>query len=195
MSTAVSARNRYMAAFLATAVAMAAAMLLWMHAGAQEAAGFDGFIQSGTCDAPTDDLLITLESEEDFDIAPYLAKAGDADSTITLAYYGAPEAPGFGYAAIFTDVDFSLVITAGGADDPVACGNLYEPDDDNFSEAGLAVVRLHQVSNSGIEGVAIVERSVVQRETDVITTRVRIMLLTDLTVAPASGTPEATPAA
>ena len=46
MSKAVMTRNRYLAAFVATAVATAAAMLLWPPVGAQDAApGFDGYIQ------------------------------------------------------------------------------------------------------------------------------------------------------
>lgn len=193
MITAILPRRRQLEVFLATAIAVAAAFL-WWPAGAQGIPGFDGFIQSGTCESPTSDLKVDLESpEEDFDVMPYLAKVdGDEDQTVELAFYGAPETPGFGFPAIFTDEDFSLVITEGGSDTPVACGNLLEPDDENFEEAGLALVRLHPVANSGIEGAAIIERTSVERENDVISTRARILLIA---VADVSAPPVASPAA
>ena len=94
MSKAVMTRNRYLAAFVATAVATAAAMLLWLPVGAQDAApGFDGYIQSGTCEAPEteDPVFIELEdARSDYAVEPYLARVSGEDATITLAYYGAP---------------------------------------------------------------------------------------------------------
>jgi hypothetical protein len=170
-------------------------LLAGPHAvAAQEAAGFDGYIQSGTCDAPTDDLRVDLESEDDdHDLEPYLGKFDGSDGTATLAYYGAPLAPGFGYATIFTDEVFSLVISDTETGDPVACGDILEPDDENFAEVGLALVRLAPVGGSGVEGFAVIERTATQRELDEISTQVRILLSTDVEVAAPDGTPEATP--
>jgi hypothetical protein len=178
---------------LVTLVALAAAVAFPHFATAQEAAGFDGYIQSGSCEAPTDDVKVDLESDEDYDILPYVAKLEEGDDEITLMYYGAPLAEGFGFATIFTDQHFSLVITRGGSDEPVACGDLLEPDSDDFTEAGLALVRLQPVGGSGVQGVGSVERITEQREEDAISTRVRILLLTDVEVAPPAASPEATP--
>jgi hypothetical protein len=172
---------------------MAAVAMVVLPVTAQDAApGFDGYIQSGTCAAPTSDLRVDLKSEDDYDVVPYLAKADGADETITLAYYGAPSAPGFGFATIFTDERFSLVIVDPASGDPVACGDLLEPDNDDFAEIGLALVRLEPVAGSSVRGFATVERQPLEREVDVITTRVRILLMTDVAM-PADGTPEATP--
>ena|ERR671911_269636 len=175
---------------LTTVAALAAVLTLPHLTVAQEAAGFDGFVQSGTCEAPTDDVRVELESIGDYDVEPYLAKLDGGEGTLTLAYFGAPAVPGFSFATIFTDEDFSLVITRGGSDEAVACGDLLEPDDDDFVEAGLLLVRLQAVGGSGIEGVASFERVVVQREVDATSTRVRILLLTD---SGAAAPPAATP--
>jgi hypothetical protein len=175
-------------------VALAAAVAFPHQTLAQEAAGFDGFVQSGTCEAPNDDVKVDLESDEDYDVMPYLAKVAGGDGEITLLYYGAPEVPGFGFATIFTDEeDFSLVITVGDSDEAVACGDLLEPDSDDFAEAGLALIRLRPVAGSGIQGVASLERTVVQREDDVISARFVIVLFTDVEVAPPAASPEASP--
>ena len=61
---------------------------------------------------------------------------------VTLGYYGAPGVPGFGVSAIYTDQQFSLVITDPDTDDAVACGDILRPDADQFGEAGVAVVQL-----------------------------------------------------
>ncbi len=160
---------------------------------AQDAApGFDGFIQSGTCAAPTTNFRVNLESDEDYDVIPYVAKTGD-DSTVTLAYYGAPAVPGFGFATIFTDEDFSLVIADPETGDPVACGDLLRPENDKFDQIGLALVRLDPVAGSNIQGFATVERQAVEREVDAVPTRIRILLTSDVEL-PTLGTPEATPA-
>jgi hypothetical protein len=199
MSNAVLTRNRYLAAFIATAVATAAAMLLWLPVGAQEAApGFDGYIQSGTCAAPTDDVFLELEdSRSDYAVEPYLAKVRGEDATITLAYFGSPLAPGFGYSVIFTDQEvFSLVMTDPESGAPVACGDILEPDDENFAQIGVALVQLEPVGNSGLQGFAIVERTETSRENDIISTRVRILLMAaPVGLAPADGTPIPSPVA
>ena len=64
--------------------------------------GFDGYIQSGTCAAPTDDLRVKLDGDGDHDIEPYLARTGTGDETVVLGYYGSPGVPGFGVGAIYT---------------------------------------------------------------------------------------------
>jgi hypothetical protein len=145
-------------------------------AGAQEADGFDGFIQSGTCVEPTDDLRVELGGYGDHDIEPYLAKTGAGDDTTVLGYYGSPRVWGFGFPVIYTDQPYSLVVT--GADGPVACGDILRPDEDRFGEAGLAVVQLLPVEGSNVQGFALVDRGPLQRELDVAPTRVRVLLST-----------------
>ena len=149
---------------------------------AQDADGFDGYIQSGTCAAPTDDLRVKLDGAGDHDIEPYLAETGTGDETVVLGYYGSPGVPGFGFSAIYTDRQFSLVIT--GADGaPVACGDILEPDADKFGEAGLAMVQLLPVEQSTVQGVAVIERAPLQRELVVTPTRVRVLLSSGVEVS------------
>jgi len=102
---------------------------------------------------------------------------------VTLAYYGAPRAPGFGLASAYTGRDFSLVIT-NDADEQVACGDILEPEEEKFTEAGLALVQLQPDGESGVQGYALIERTELQRELDVTPTRVRIVLF----APPATGT-------
>ena len=67
------------------------------------AAGFDGYIQGGTCDSPTNRLRVQLKARGDHDVRPYLATPDGSGEPETVAYYGAPLAPGFGLAAVHTD--------------------------------------------------------------------------------------------
>ena len=122
-------------------------------------------------------------SDGDHDVEPYLAKTGTGDETVVLGYYGSPEAPGFGFSAIYTDQQFSLVITDTDDGDPVACGDILEPDADRFGEAGLAVVQLLPVGDSTVQGVAVIQRTQLERELDVTPTRVRILLSSGAEVA------------
>ncbi len=153
--------------------------------GAQDADGFDGFIQSGTCAAPTDDMRANLTSDGDHDIEPYLARTGNGDETVTLGYYGAPGVPGFGFSTIYTDFPFSLVITDSGGS-RVACGDLLQPDADKFAEAGVALVQLLPVGDSAVQGVAAIDRAPLQRELVITPTRVRVLLTSggEVTTAP-----------
>jgi hypothetical protein len=146
-------------------------------AGAQEADGFDGYIQSGTCVEPTDDLRVELGGYGDHDIEPYLAKTGAGDETVVLAYFGSPRVWGFGFPLIYTDQPYSLVVT--GPDGSVACGDILTPDEERFGEAGLAVVQLLPVEGSTVQGFALVDRGPLQRELDVAPTRVRVVLSTE----------------
>ena len=58
------------------------------------AAGFDGYIQSGTCADPSDELVVDLEGDDDAnDVEPYVA-VGEDGEPVTLGYYGAPGVPG-----------------------------------------------------------------------------------------------------
>jgi hypothetical protein len=164
-------------------VGLVAVVFVPVVAGAQDEVGFDGYIQSGTCAAPTDDLRVKLESDGDHDVEPYVAKSGADDETVVLGFYGSPEAPGFGLAAIYSDQRFSLVITDTDSGDPVACGDILEPDADRFAEAGLAVVQLLPVGDSTVQGIAVIERTQLQRELDVTPTRVRILLSTGVDVS------------
>ena len=168
--------------WFASGVTLAAATLAPMLAFAQEADGFDGYIQSGTCIEPTDDVRVELDGLGDHDIEPYLAKTGTGDETAVLGYYGSPQAPGFGFSAIYTD-EFSLVIAdEGGA--VVACGDILQPDAPEFGEVGLAVVQLLQMDDSGFEGAAVIQRARLERELDIIPTRVQIVLGTEAAAMP-----------
>ncbi len=132
MKVQVSKRRSVMIFLVAVLVTLA----LTNTAVAQEAAGFDGYIQSGTCAAPEteDPVRIDLDDgRQDYAVEPYLAKIEGSDGTVTIAYYGAPLAPGFSVATIFVDeAVFSLVITDPTTGEPVACGDILEPDDENL---------------------------------------------------------------
>ena len=150
-----------------------------VSAPAQETAGYDGHVRSGTCDAPSDDVRVELKSRADHDVNPYLAELPDSEDTVTVAYYGAPGAPGFGLASAHTGRQFSLVLTDDSGD-TVACGDILEPDAEKFAEAGQALVRLDPAGDSGTQGTAqgyaVIERTELQRELDITPTRVRIVL-------------------
>lgn len=171
----------------AVGAALPALVVVPMVVGAQEADGFDAYIQSGTCAAPTDDLRVQLRSDGDHDVAPYVAKGPDGEAVV-LGYYGSSEVPGFGFATIYTDQDFSLVVTDTAGGDPVACGDILEPDADRFAEAGTAVVQLLPVEGSGVEGMAVIQRTRLERELDVTPTRVRIILSTGVDTTASSAT-------
>jgi hypothetical protein len=152
-------------------------------AATEDGDGFDGYIQSGTCAEPTDALRVQLDGEGDIDIVPYEAKTGTDDETVVLGYYGSPGVPGFGFSAIYTDDPYSLVITPAVSDDPVACGDILEPDRDRFAEAGIAVVQLLPTGGSTVQGVALIDRLPLERENDRTPTRVRVVLSTEADVA------------
>jgi hypothetical protein len=97
-------------------------------------------------------------------------------ASCTGGYYGAAGASGFGLAAAYTDQNFSLVITDIDSGDPVACGDILKPDADEFTQAGMALVELLPVGDSGVSGYALVERVALQRELDVTPTRMRVLL-------------------
>ena len=44
-------------------------------AQAQDAAGFDGYVQSGTCSTPTGGVRVNLESGGTHDVEPYAANS------------------------------------------------------------------------------------------------------------------------
>jgi hypothetical protein len=148
------------------------------------AAGFDGYIQNGTCATPSDELVVDLQGADGaHDVEPYVAVGGDGEP-VTLGHYGAPGLPGFSVAAIYTDHQFSMVITDPDSDEAVACGDILRPDADQFGEAGVAVVQLLPVGSSGVEGVATLERARLQRELDITPTRARILLSTEAVTVP-----------
>jgi hypothetical protein len=161
-----------LAAVAGLAVLLAAPGLV----NAQEADGFDGYIQSGTCAEPSNDVRVNLDSDASHDVEPYLAQPAGGGEPTVLGYYGSPGAPGFGLSAIYTDQEFSLIITDTETGDPVACGDILEPEADAFGEAGLALVQLLPVEGSEIQGIAAIQRARLQRELDVTPTRVRILL-------------------
>jgi hypothetical protein len=149
--------------------------------GAQDAEGFNGYVQGGTCAAPDDALHVNLRGGGEHDIEPYRAKGPDGD--VVLGYYGSPELPGLGVSVIYTDRRFSLVIV-GTDGQRVACGDILRPDADRYTEAGVAAVQLLPVEDSGIRGVAVVQRTQLQRELDAIPARVRVVLATEGSAAP-----------
>ena len=146
--------------------------------GAANAAGFDAYIQSGTCAAPTDDLRVALKSDGPHDVAPYVAKGANGEP-VTLGYYGAPEARGFGVAAVYTDRPFSMVIADTDTGDAVACGDILRPDTDRYRDAGVAVIQLVPVASGTVHGIATLEQARMQRESDVTPARARIVLSTE----------------
>jgi len=151
------------------------------------APGFDGHIQSGTCAHPTTDLTVDLKSPADTnDVQPYVAIGHDG-KPVTLGFYGAPELPGFGVGALYSDEQFSMVITDPHIDNhAVACGDILEPRDHRFAESGVAVVQLLPVGSSTVTGFAALERTSLQRETDITPTRARIILSTEAVKVPAA---------
>jgi hypothetical protein len=139
--------------------------------------GYDGHVQGGWCDVSDDEgVRVELQSydDSDSDVRPFRALTSSGD-TVVPAYYGSPLAPGFGLAAAYTDVDFSVVLTDGG--DPVACGDLLRPASSRFTEAGIALVQLQPVGDAGVQGFALVQRLGTERELDITPTRVQILLL------------------
>ena len=110
--------------------------------------GFDGFIQSGTCASPSDDVHVKLKSDGPHDVVPYEAKLEGGDETTVLGYYGSPQAPGFGLRAIYTDEEFSLVITDTDSDEPVACGDILQPDADQIPRGRRHRVQLLPVGDA-----------------------------------------------
>ena len=162
------------------ATLFAATLIVPQMVAAQDADGFDGYIQSGTCAAPTDALRVKLDGPGDHDIEPYLARTGTGDETVVLGYYGSPGVPGFGVGAVYySEQKFSMVITDAETGDPVACGDLLQPDADQYREAGVAVVQLLPVGSSSVHGVATLERAKLERENDVTPTQARIVLSTE----------------
>jgi hypothetical protein len=168
------------------AIAIAALLVVPLLVGDDDAgaAGFESYIQSGTCAQPSCDFVADLESEGSaHDVEPYVAVDENGDP-VTLGYYGAAGVPGFGLAAIYTEPQFSVVIADPDTDDAVACGDILRPDADQFTEAGLAMVQLLPVGSSDVEGVAAIKRATLQRELDITPTQVRIVLTTDPVSAP-----------
>jgi hypothetical protein len=147
--------------------------------GSATADGYDAFVQGGTCDDPDDDLLLDLDSEDDPDVTPFLARAPESDESVTVAYYGAAPVPGFGLAAVSTEQSFSVFLTEPGSDDPVACGDVLEPADDDHVQTGLALVPLQPSGDDGPQGFAVIDRKGMQRELDITPTLVRVLLFAE----------------
>lgn len=147
------------------------------------APGYDGYVQGGVCASPADRLRVQLKSRSEHDVQPFTAAAPDSGEPVTVAYYGSPGAPGFGLASAYTDQDFSLVIADIDSGQPVACGDVLEPADDAFTDAGLALVALAPVGDDGVQGYALIERLQMERELDITPTRIRIVLFAPPVVA------------
>jgi len=144
---------------------------------ADPVAGYEGYVQSGTCEAPAGDLRAAFESEDDdYDVTPFPAISSTTGASVTVAYQGTPGVPGFSVADAYADQDFSVLLVQPGSNAPVACGNILEPVDDAFTEAGLALVQLRPTGGDGVRGYAVLDRLALQRELDITPTMARILL-------------------
>ncbi|MEV0895284.1 hypothetical protein [Actinoplanes sp. NPDC049802] len=164
--------------FVPATLAVLALLLAPIPARAQDGSGYDGFIRDGSCAEPGQDLHIDLAGGGSHDVVPYRA-----ENDAVLGFYGAPQVPGFGLGAIYTGQRFSLVLTEGGQD--VACGDLLQPEEDRFGRSGLAVVQLLPVGGATVQGVAVIERTHLQRELDITPTRARILVTAGTVTPPA----------
>ena len=140
------------------------------------AAGYEGYVRAGHCDAEAGELHADLVSEDDYDVEPFEAVSADTGDPVTVASYGLAVVPGFGLAAAYTDQDFSLVIEDPGSGEPAGCGDILEADADEYVEAGLALVHIAPVGDGGVEGYAVVDRREMQRELDITPTAVKVLL-------------------
>ena len=94
-----------------------------------------------------------------------------------MAYYGAAPVPGFGLGAAYVEEEaFSVILTEPGSDEAVACGDVLEPDDDDHTQSGLALVSLVPDEGDGPSGYAVIDRKGMQRELDITPTLVRVLL-------------------
>ena len=133
--------------------------------------------KSGTCEAPEteDPVFIELEdARSDYAVEPYLARVSGEDATITLAYYGAPSLQASGTQPYLPMKKCSLVIIDPESRAPVACGDILEPDDENFEQIGVALVQLQPVGDSGLQGFATIERT--ETERNIVSTQVQILV-------------------
>ena len=142
----------------------------------EAAAGYEGYVQGGQCGSPPGEVRVELKSQDDYDVTPFKALSADTGDPVTVASYGSPGAPGFGLAAAYTDQRFSVVIADAESDEPAACGDILEADENDFVEAGLALVQIRPTGAAGVRGYAIVDRLGMQRELDVTPTVIRILL-------------------
>jgi hypothetical protein len=133
-------------------------------------------VQARACDEPTEGVQVELKARGDHDVRPYKAQVEGSDEPVTIAYYGAPRVPGFNLSTAHSDREFALVITDTETGAPVACGEILQPDDDDFTESGLSVVRLEPAGNAGVPGFAVIQRIERERELDITPTRARIIL-------------------
>ena len=141
------------------------------------AAGFDAYIQSGTCAQPSDDYVVDVESEDTaYDVEPYVA-VGEASRSPSVTT--APRA-----SRLRSRCDLHRPAVLDGdlrprhrrrrrlrRHPPARCRPV--------RGGGPAVVQLLPVGSSDVEGVAAIERATLERELDITPTRVRIILSTD----------------
>ncbi|MBX3069138.1 MAG: hypothetical protein KF883_01420 [Thermomicrobiales bacterium] len=186
---------------LAVVVLTIGVILPGSHAAAQDApapAGFNMVIQSGSCAEPTDDIRISPSHEGDaFAIYPYSALAevdpgADADEGDVILFYGSRSLPGFGIVTLFGDLTYFIAITDESGE-TVACGDIRQPAEGAFVNAGTILTLLAPVGPNGVNGVAIFERGQTaldaqQQEPP----RVRVILLVGVA---GQDVPPATPAA
>ena len=140
------------------------------------AEGFDGYIQGGRATRRPDDLRAELKSDGDHDVAPFARRVRRIGRTghgrLLRRGRGARLRPGRRLHRPGLLAGHHRHRTA----TPVACGDILEPDDDEFAEAGLALVQLLPTGDDGVQGFALIDRRGMQRELDVTPTLVRIVL-------------------
>lgn len=164
---------------------------------AQEASGFGGYIQQGTCEQPAADAPFVIDLVKSGGVAhaiePYLVQtAGGEDAPLGDLFYGVAEVPGFGALTLLDNKPFSLVITAGDSGEIVSCGSIDIPAGESFRASGTLLVRLVPQGGSSVAGAAIFEEAPAADARNV--TKVRVLLLADATATTAA-TPRATPSA
>lgn len=157
-------------------------------ATAEDETGFDGFVQSGTCAAPSGDIHLDVETGDN-DHAFQIYTAKNMERGNTDVYFGTRAIPGFGPLTLLGDASFSMaIIDAAGAE--VACGEITVPKESAFIDQGLILIELQAINDSQVAGVAIL-RAPDQGATDILT-KAEVILIVGNTSA-ATPVAEATP--
>ncbi|MCC6705862.1 MAG: hypothetical protein IT334_13370 [Thermomicrobiales bacterium] len=140
---------------------------------AQESGSFNGYVQSGTCAGPTDEIRLKISTgANDYSFNPYTVRDATGPDGI---YFGARTVPGFSQLTLLGESAYSMVITdRAGAQ--VACGDIHLPDQDEYIDQGLILISLEPIDGSGVNGVAIM-RSPVGAVAESLTT-VEVILVT-----------------
>ena len=107
---------------------------------------------------------------------PFEARSAEAEAPVTVAYYGSAGIPASALSATYTDQNFSVVVADPDSDQPVACGDILEPNADEFTQVGQALVQLLPTGDAGVQGYAVLDRVTMERELDVTPTQLKYFL-------------------